>query len=148
MARQGLQALGVASESYGGLLTSILISKLPPEIRLIISRDLTEDRWDMEKVMKIISREIDARERSSTLRGSDRLPKKQFPKGPPTAAALVANDSAPHCVYCDQDHQSTSCTVVTDVDARREVLRKAGRCYVCLRRHHISRDCRSSATCS
>ena len=141
---RGLRALGVALESYGGLLTSILMNKLPPEIRLII----TEDRWDMEKVMKIISREVDARERSSTLSGSDPLPKKQFPKGPPTAAALVANDSAPHCVYCNQDHQSTSCTVVTDVDARREVLRKAGRCYVCLRRYHISRDCRSSATCS
>ena len=37
---------------------------------------------------------------------------------------------------------------MTDVDARREILRKAGRCYVCLRRYHISRDCRSSATCS
>ena len=59
---RGLRALGVASESYGGLLTSILMNKLPPEVRLIISRDLTEDRWDMEKVMKMISREVDARE--------------------------------------------------------------------------------------
>ena len=77
---RGLRALGVASESYGGLLTSILMNKLPPEIRLIISRDLTEDRWDMEKVMKIISREVDARERSSTLSGSDPLPRNNSPR--------------------------------------------------------------------
>ena len=60
---RGLRPLRVASESYGGLLTSILMNKLLPEIRLIISHDLPKDRWDMEKVMKIISREVDARER-------------------------------------------------------------------------------------
>ena len=59
------------------------------------------------------------------------------------------------CLYAEEEfgntqlmvdkHQSTSCTAVTDVDARREVPHKAGRCFVCLRR---SWDCRSSATCS
>ena len=37
---------------------------------------------------------------------------------------------------------------MTDINARKEVLRKSGRCYICLRKHHISRDCRSSGSCS
>ena len=51
---RGLRALGVTADSYCGLLTSILMNKLPSEIRLIISRELTEEKWDVEKLMKII----------------------------------------------------------------------------------------------
>ena len=35
---RGLRALGVSTESYGGMLTSIMMSKLPPAIRLIVNR--------------------------------------------------------------------------------------------------------------
>jgi len=50
-------------------------------------------------------------------------------------------------VYCGQGHQSASCDTIADVTARREVLRKAGRCYICLRKNHLSRDCHSSFSC-
>lgn len=43
---RGLCALGVPPETYGGLLSSILMSKLPPELRLIISRELSEGDWN------------------------------------------------------------------------------------------------------
>ena len=62
---RGLRSLGVPSSSYGGLLSSILISKLPPELHLIVSRELTEGEWDFELMMKIIEREVEARERSA-----------------------------------------------------------------------------------
>lgn len=38
---RGLRALGVLPDSYGGLLTSVLVNKLPPEVRLIVSRATT-----------------------------------------------------------------------------------------------------------
>lgn len=99
--------------------------------------------------MKVLDREIDARERSAASSSSNVTSKKPSPRTPPTVAALVAGNSVPlRCVYCEQEHQSTSCTVVTDVTARKEALRKSGRCYVCLRRHHISSDCRSTGNCS
>ena len=63
---RGLHALGVPAESYGGLLTSVLVNKLPPEIRLIVSRETTAGRWDLDVVMKILEWEIDARERVSS----------------------------------------------------------------------------------
>ena len=35
---RGLRALGVSADLYGILLTSILMNKLPLEIRLVVSR--------------------------------------------------------------------------------------------------------------
>ena len=101
---RGLRALGVTADSYGGLLTSILMNKLPSEIRLIISRELTEEKWDVEKLMKIVDREVDARERSAASRTSNpnstSAPKRPLPKTLPTAAALMTSNVGPaHCAF-------------------------------------------------
>ena len=58
---RGLRAL----ESFGSLLTSILMDKLPSEIRIIISRELTKEKWSMEDVMRIVSCEVTACEQSA-----------------------------------------------------------------------------------
>ena len=34
---RGLRALGVSADSYGSLLTSILMNKLPSETRIVVS---------------------------------------------------------------------------------------------------------------
>ena len=144
---RGLRALGVPSTSYGGLLSSILISKLPPELRLIISRGLNEGEWDFELMMKIVEREVEARERS--VGAPFTQPNKPPGRPPPTALSLMADGSAQvTCVYCDRPHSSNSCQTVTDPEERKRLLRTSGRCFVCLRRHHISRNCRSPARCS
>ena len=36
---------------------------------------------------------------------------------------------------------------MTQVDARKQILRSSGRCFICLRKGHISRDCRSRSKC-
>ena len=40
-----------------------------------------------------------------------------------------------------------NCKSVTDIEERRKILRRTGRCYVCLRRGHVSRSCRSNTKC-
>ena len=95
--------------------------------------------------------EVNARERSATSRSPNPSspPKKPLPRGPPTAAALMASSSGPiRSSFCEQGHAWSTCTVVTDVNARKEALRKSGRCYVCLRKGHISWDCRSMGCCN
>ena len=67
---RGLKALGVAASSYGGLLSPIQISRLPSELRLLLSRELKEDEWNLESVKEIFQREIEARERSATATSS------------------------------------------------------------------------------
>ena len=77
------------------------------------------------------------------------VPKRPLPRTPPTAAALMTSNVGPaHCAFCEQNHVSSSCTVVTDISARKEALHKAGRCYICLQKGHISRDCRSTGGCN
>ena len=100
--------------------------------------------------MKIFGREIEARESAFTPTGGSN-PRRGQPR-PPTAAAFLAagsgsNKNQPSCVYCDREHTSSSCSNVTDTMKRKELLRKSGRCFVCLKRHHLSKDCRSNFNC-
>ncbi len=85
--------------------------------------------------------------RSSTTRVITQAMKKQN-KEFPTAATMTSSANAPYCSYCRQSHLSSSCKTVTDPEERKKVLMKDGRCFICLRRYHRSRDCRSSLKCS
>ena len=69
---------------------------------------------------------------------------------PPSAAGLfVENQSsnATQCTFCKQQHPTASCHVVTNKMARKEYLKKQGRCFICLRKSHLARDCRSKISC-
>ena len=59
---RSLKSLGVSSDSYGSLLSSVLLSKLPQELRLIISRMTSEDDWSLTALMEELEKEIKARE--------------------------------------------------------------------------------------
>ena len=143
---RSLRSLGVESDTYGNLLSSVFSNKLPTELRLIVSRNLKEDEWELDKFMEIVEQEIIARERASTA-ASEATLKKQV-RTQPTAVALLSNSSEPTCCYCRQAHFSNNCKKVTDIDKRKEILRARGRCYNCLRRGHISRDCHSNSRCT
>ena len=42
---RSLKSLGIPSNSYGSLLSSIIMNKLPQELRLIISREIKDHDW-------------------------------------------------------------------------------------------------------
>ena len=52
---RGLHALGVSTDSHGSLLTYIVMDKLPPGIRIVISRELTGETWSVGEVTSILS---------------------------------------------------------------------------------------------
>ena len=62
---RGLKAMGVTSETYGGLLSSVMLGKISPEIRLIITRQLGDEDRKLENLMELLLKELEARERSS-----------------------------------------------------------------------------------
>ena len=99
--------------------------------------------------MKILQSEIEARERS--VGASSQPTKRQMISGiPPTAHSLTTGTSntQPTCVYCSQAHPSLSCQTVREPEERKRMLRTSGRCFVCLRRNHVSRNCQSSSRCA
>ena len=85
---------------------------------------------------------MQARERSSAHREEHRRNKDL-----PTGAALFVKTAPRQCCFCRRDHPSQDCRTVVGVDSRREALRRSGRCYTCLGRGHLSRNCRSKVRC-
>ena len=57
----GLKALGVPSESYGSLLLSVLMNKVPQEVRLIISREVKGGDWELDQLLAVMHQELEAR---------------------------------------------------------------------------------------
>ena len=150
---RGLKALGVPSESYGSLLSSVLMNKVPQEVRLIISREVTGGDWELDRLLAIMHQELEARE-SAAQGNHNPQPdppfrrNKQHWKSPPSASSLFSkSDSKPTCTYCKQPHSSNSCETVSNAQARKVILKKTGRCYVCLRKDHLSRECKSNVKC-
>lgn len=97
--------------------------------------------------METLEEEVQARERAVTSDAT--LPRKPTTKVPSTAAALLTGGSSnvPTCCYCQQLHLSHLCKNVSLVEERKGILRAAGRCFACLRRGHIVRQCSSTARC-
>ena len=58
---RSLRNLGIGSKSYGSLLSTLIIEKLSQDIKLIISRKIETDIWDLPKVLDLISLELRAR---------------------------------------------------------------------------------------
>ena len=150
---RSLTAIGVNPASYGSLLVLVLLNKLPPELQLIASRKVAEEDWNLVPLLKIIEDEIAARERVQTKpsqvaqpQGQRKNPEQNFP----TATTQVSNmaPSALMCCFCQQAHPPAKCTTVTQIEARKQILKQSGRCFRCLRKGHIGRECRSSTKCS
>ena len=76
----GLRTLGVPTESYGGILTFVLVNKLPSHIKLIINRALSAGQWELKEVLDILDKEVEAREQATSLSKSNtRIPPRKTP---------------------------------------------------------------------
>lgn len=82
---RGLQALGVEVQQYGRLLVPVLLSKVPQELRLIISREFDKGNWSLGELLKVFKTEVEARERcnSMAMTPSTTPERKHPPKSPP-----------------------------------------------------------------
>ena len=100
---RSLKSLGIESASYGALLAPVLLSKLPPELRLIVSRKVSDSNLDMDALLVTFEEELTARERAnsqSSQHGQERVQ--------PTVSTLFSGSqnakSNPQCCYCLQSH--------------------------------------------
>lgn len=149
---RGLESLGVSSNQYGSLLIPVIMSKMPPEIRVQIARSTAREVWDMSELLDVIRQEVEARELSDGVKANVNLDKQResLIKRPSSSTLLTQDDTQPSkkgpmkCVYCTGLHYSASCENVIDPTARFEILKKDRRCYVCLKTDHQSGSCNKS----
>ena len=151
---RGLSSLGISSKDYGSLLVSVLFKdKLPNDIKLLIGRKLSSENWTLENVLKILRVEVETRERCGISAISEsKKPayySSNYTKHQATGSVLMTAEGGkkPNCTYCQSKHPSVDCHILTDVNARKHILRKNGRCYVCLRKNHIASRCTSAGKC-
>jgi len=148
---RGLEALEVNADQYGSLLIPIILSKLPSEVRLRISRESDGDVWKIKDLMKVLLTEVEAREAADTTRlrsvtqASARS--QSHSRHIHTAGAFVSQNRQIKCVYCNGLHYSASCDKVRDVKDHRDILIKTGRCFNCLKANHKTKECLSTKTC-
>eukprot|EP00112_Aurelia_sp_Birch-Aquarium-sp1_P000051 Seg1001.8 transcript_id=Seg1001.8/GoldUCD/mRNA.D3Y31 product="hypothetical protein" protein_id=Seg1001.8/GoldUCD/D3Y31 len=159
---RSLESFGVYADSYGTFLALQILKKLLEELRITLMRKLS-DSWDLGALLEELKKELIVRERcslalkpegpkeyGSPTESSNRPYAKQSQA---TNATLFSdtkrsqNGSKFTCVFCEKEHLSRSCDVFTDHMARREILRKKGKCYVCLRSGHLARKCNSRFNC-
>lgn len=124
--------------------------RLPQELKLIVGREVTGN-WNLPGILKVLRQELEARERTATSQEGVSHPdggvRKKSEKT--SVAALLAGqrtnrDSATLvCCYCQHNHSSEECSIVTRVEERRRILRSGSHCFVCLRKGHVARECRS-----
>ena len=162
---RALSALGRKAEEYGGLLLPLMFHKIPEEITLSICRSpVSKENWNLEAVLKELKQELANRERrysysavthsgDTSTKEDQKLPpvKKSGGKGSPSTSALMAGSDGNQklaCVYCGQHHPSVQCTIVTNGQKRKDILKNSGRCFICIRKNHLSRNCRSRSRCS
>ena len=142
---RSLQSLGVPSSSFGAMLASVIMNKLPHDLRLAVSKEITDGEWDLKRVMAVVEKEIDARERAAA--NAKPVQRGMGRSHQPTASALLSSSGSPSCSFCGQPHFSANCETVADVRERKQLLTKNGTCFACLRKGHMSKDCRSSKNC-
>ena len=65
---RGLASLGVSASEYGSLLIPIIMSKVPSEVRVHVSRRTTSEVWNIEDLMEVLKSEIQAREASESIK--------------------------------------------------------------------------------
>ena len=175
---RSLQSIGLNASDYGPMLIPVLMSKLPHELKLLITRQFGKGVWDVKIILESLKSEIETREKlkitsvqndegeapfsgsslySSTYSNNSTYQKKgnynrtrepsnnSLSKDNHNRAREPSNNNL--CVYCEKSHKSNKCVIVTKVDSRKFILRKSGRCFLCLRQGHIVRDCPAKMKC-
>ena len=111
----------------------MLVKKLPPELRLVISHQMT-DNWEFRGKMKIVGEELEARDRVAM--PHEGIEHRDGKDDRPSIAALVPRTSGGEqldCCYCRQLHPPTDCDTVALMEERKSIQRRAGGCFACLR---------------
>ena len=137
-----LKILCISADAYNSLLPSVLMKKMPKDVQLIIARKVTEDNWNLDEIMKALAEELTARERTAKDMSSST-------SKPPKNPNSTFHTCTIECIYCiHSGHVPEACRTVTSIDARKQMIREAKRCFVSLKAGHLGRDYWAKSRCS
>ena len=127
---RSLEALGITGEQFGVILTPLILSRLPSELRMEWARNGAGKEADLNFLVTFLQEEIQRRERSQVYA-------KESSTSPATASVLHAQENGRRgaCAVCErQNHKTSDCRVLKklSVPERRDKLREVHACFKCL----------------
>ncbi|XP_065056418.1 uncharacterized protein LOC135684709 [Rhopilema esculentum] len=151
---RGLEALHVNEETYASIVVPVLLEKIPQAVRLNMVRASSKDHleWSVRDFLESLSKEIEVREVQAPIFGTGGTERRGYaPRrmadriidGTATALHTWRADSQKRCAFCQENHEEERCSKITNLDTRKSIIRKYGRCFVCIRKGHKAVDCRS-----
>ena len=91
------ESLGVGAEQYESFLIPVIMSKLPADARLQVARITAKEVWEIQELLGVIKREVEAQELSDTIWLSERRVNEGSSNcsyGPPTASAFISRNQS------------------------------------------------------
>ena len=160
---RGLEALGVDKDSYSTIIVPALMERIPESVRLnMIRENKSADEWDIEEMLTAFKNELDIREQNQSIfqefHQSKREETRPRPQGkahsPSSASALYLGHQNENkqgkrsgCVYCGEEHDEVNCGKVKNIEERKKVILRSGRCFCCLKKGHLAFVCKSKVVC-
>ena len=146
---RSLATLRIDGDKYGVILTPLILSLVPQELRLEWSCDGKGHESDLKFLLSFLEKEIQRRERSQMFQES--LGPSFKPSGEEhrprvaTASALQATSTmkpSKTCYFCGKNHPTEKCFKLSGpIQVKKEKLKSAGLCFRCLRPGHIAKGC-------
>ena len=142
---RSLASLGISGEEYGVILTPVVLSRLPTELRLEWARSGENHESDLKHLMDFLGKEVKRRERSQVF-----MPEEPEPLSIATGSALASSSSQPSsssssssrpgCGWCQGPHPIYRCPALVELSKakRKSTLMMAGYCIKCF--HKPSKD--------
>ena len=99
---RSLKSLGIDFKQYGKLLVPIIMSKLPNELRLIITKGANGDTWELEVLLKTLRAELEVRKQCGIMKfnnGANRT-KGTSNNTAYTTSALFSSEGKVTCTFC------------------------------------------------
>ena len=120
---RGLEGMKISSEMYSCFLTPIVMQKLPEEFRIAITWNLESETWNLKEILVEFHKELQLTEQclvnNKEFRSSNQ--RVELPLSTSTLYTDSSKDkqSSPvWCSFCNQNHQSSKCNVVTSTESR------------------------------
>ena len=146
---RALRSLQVPQETFSSVVVPSLLKKLPEQIKLLITRGWDDyDQWGIEVFLEALLKEIELRETHEVGKEKSREMKQRNTRSEPTTgSALLTRGEKLDCAYCRGEHPHEKCKKVQDINERKALIRKYGRCFKCMKKNHRAKDCMSGQKC-
>ena len=105
-----------------------------------MSRNTSQDVWEIDSLLDLIPKPCTTEQVKGPPPSKPPLPTAGMFFG----ATSNTESTIPKCAYYTERHFSASFHKVTDINARRDILRRKKRCFMCLKKEHLVDQCDKS----